>query len=404
MNVTFPRNFVFLIGLSALLPMGWDAVAGPAAPVISDPLRQQEIRWSTLENLMRMQGDDLGASVLTGSEFDNYRFWREFTLQLIADSGWQYYSSYPNDPRRWQWVEFEVVFRRGPMWLDTETMWQRRLVPSVQVGFEAARRNAWNARMAVLTQACADASDAPSGLRCTCRCLILQDKLERTTKGPGNQSAPDLQDMARELAKIGSDFPHEEISTLRSLASTIIRRADKISLIEGEAVRATLKLSPNSTIRAVAESGAFIEKAKSTPIDLKFTAMDGREVDMTDLRGHVVLVEFRGVTWCGWCREEEPFMKDAYRKYHDRGFEILTITYEQKPGSRDFVTRYMKAHELIWPVYFDGLGAKNPFVQKFGVTAVPMHFLFDREGLLVSTSARGEQLAPLVEKYLDRQQ
>lgn len=135
-------------------------------------------------------------------------------------------------------------------------------------------------------------------------------------------------------------------------------------------------------------------------MEMRFTAIDGREVDLRELRGKVVLIDFRGVTWCGACRMEEPYMRDAYAKYRAHGFEILTITYENKESSRDFVRRYTQEKGLVWPHYFDGKGADNPYIRRFGITAVPQHFLLDQQGLLVSTDVRGDKLEPNVRRLL----
>ncbi|HTD85716.1 MAG TPA: TlpA disulfide reductase family protein, partial [Candidatus Binatia bacterium] len=55
------------------------------------------------------------------------------------------------------------------------------------------------------------------------------------------------------------------------------------------------------------------------PVDIRFTGLDGREVDLAAMTGKVVLVEFWSTT-CGPCIAEMPAVKAAYEKLHDRGF------------------------------------------------------------------------------------
>ena len=55
-------------------------------------------------------------------------------------------------------------------------------------------------------------------------------------------------------------------------------------------------------------------------------------ITLEDLRGKVVLINF-WATWCGPCRMEIPDFNELYKKYNDKGLEILSISisdsYEQ---------------------------------------------------------------------------
>src|SRR6204780_1062417 len=67
---------------------------------------------------------------------------------------------------------------------------------------------------------------------------------------------------------------------------------------------------------------------QSKPLDLKYTAVDGTKVDLATMRGKVVLVDF-WATWCPPCRGEVPNVVAAYKKYHDKGFNIVGISLDQ---------------------------------------------------------------------------
>jgi thiol-disulfide isomerase/thioredoxin len=105
----------------------------------------------------------------------------------------------------------------------------------------------------------------------------------------------------------------------------------------------------------VAALVARIADLKTKPLDLKFTALDGRAVDFASLRGKVVLLDF-WATWCGPCVEEVPHVVAAYRKYHDQGFEIVGVSLDQ---DKDAVQAFTAANGMTWPQYFDGQGWKN---------------------------------------------
>ena len=83
---------------------------------------------------------------------------------------------------------------------------------------------------------------------------------------------------------------------------------------------------------------------------MQFMAVDGREVDLAELRGKVVLVDFWG-THCGPCVEELPRVKAAFEKFHAQGFEVIGISCDT---DRKELEKYVKQHGISWPQYFDG--------------------------------------------------
>ncbi len=132
------------------------------------------------------------------------------------------------------------------------------------------------------------------------------------------------------------------------------------------------------------------------PLDIRFTALDGREVDLASLKGKVVLVEFWSTT-CGPCVAEMPRVKAAYEKFHERGFEVVAINLDDKESA---VRRFVKEKEIPWPQYFDGKGWENKFAVQYGIFSIPTMWLVDKRGNLRLTEARGA-LEMLVGRMLE---
>jgi len=124
----------------------------------------------------------------------------------------------------------------------------------------------------------------------------------------------------------------------------------------------------------------------SDPIELKFTAVDGSTVDLSTLRGKVVLLDF-WATWCPPCRDEVPNVVAAYNKYHSQGFEVVGISLDQ---DRDSLNQFTASNGMVWPQYFDGQGWDNDLAQRFDIRSIPQMWLLDRQGRIVTKDGRSD--------------
>ena len=131
------------------------------------------------------------------------------------------------------------------------------------------------------------------------------------------------------------------------------------------------------------------------PLALKFKAIDGRDIDLAQFKGKVVLVDF-WATWCKPCMNELPTLKATYEQLHEKGFEIVGISLDQEKPALE---RVVAAEKLPWPQYFDGGKDEETFAEKFQVESIPTMWLVDKTGVLRDLNAR-EDLAGKVEKLL----
>lgn len=123
-----------------------------------------------------------------------------------------------------------------------------------------------------------------------------------------------------------------------------------------------------------------IVEARKEPYALKFTALDGKEVDFAQLRGKVVALYFWSTTSKASTDRIEP-LKQLLSTYRRRGFEVVSVCYD-KAEDRAKVEKFVKDSRQPWPVHFDGKGAQNSFSPKLNASSVPRLYLFDQKGIL----------------------
>ncbi|MDQ7082775.1 MAG: TlpA disulfide reductase family protein [Aquificota bacterium] len=114
--------------------------------------------------------------------------------------------------------------------------------------------------------------------------------------------------------------------------------------------------------------------------DFRLKDLSGKEVSLSDFRGKVVLVNF-WATWCPPCKEEIPIFQRVYKKYRDKGFEILAISSDSSP---DPVKKFVKEYGLGFIVLYDD----GSVAQKYGIQGLPTSFLINREGKIVKVRLR----------------
>ena len=114
----------------------------------------------------------------------------------------------------------------------------------------------------------------------------------------------------------------------------------------------------------------------------------GKIIDLKNLRGKYVLVDF-WASWCGPCRKENPNVLAAYDKYHNKGFDIISISLDKNKNSW---IKAIQADGLSWMHVSDLKGWKNAAAAKYGVKLIPQNFLLDKDGKIIARNLRGPAL------------
>ncbi len=110
------------------------------------------------------------------------------------------------------------------------------------------------------------------------------------------------------------------------------------------------------------------------PPELKLFDLNKKLIDLKELSGQVVLVNF-WASWCPPCVHEMPSMQKLQNRFFSKGFTILGVNMaEDEKTVRQFLNSKVNVQ---FPVLFDNEGAA---LKKWGVFAFPTSYIIDKKG------------------------
>jgi thiol-disulfide isomerase/thioredoxin len=113
-------------------------------------------------------------------------------------------------------------------------------------------------------------------------------------------------------------------------------------------------------------------KPRAAP-ELNLPTLEGGRVNLADLRGRVVLVNFWAV-WCPPCRKEMPSMERLSKLMAQRPFTILASNAGETPEQ---IRSFLKEVPLTFPILLDQDSAR---MKAWRVFVLPTSFLVDKQG------------------------
>jgi peroxiredoxin len=126
-----------------------------------------------------------------------------------------------------------------------------------------------------------------------------------------------------------------------------------------------------------------------TAPDIKLSNPNGKVLSLSSYKGKIILLDF-WASWCGPCRQENPNVVRAYQKYKDKGFTIFSVSLDD---NKDKWQQAIQKDGLLWDAHVSDLkGWQSSAAQLYQVKGIPATFLIGKDGKIVGTNLRGENL------------
>ncbi|WP_323702306.1 thiol-disulfide oxidoreductase ResA [Mammaliicoccus sp. Dog046] len=107
--------------------------------------------------------------------------------------------------------------------------------------------------------------------------------------------------------------------------------------------------------------------------------VDGKTVNLKDLRGKGVLINFWG-TWCEPCKREMPELERQYQEYKDQGIEVVAIHVRKNPQQ---IKQYLSSLKET-PTFKVVMDNDNLVTDAYGVNPLPTTITVDKNGKIVT--------------------
>ncbi len=129
------------------------------------------------------------------------------------------------------------------------------------------------------------------------------------------------------------------------------------------------------------------------------TTPDGQTLSLTQAMGKVTIIDF-WASWCVPCRKNNPHLVALYKKYHDQGLNIISVSLDK---SKDRWIQAIKKDGLNWYHVSHLKGWQEPIAQTYNISYIPQTLILDRTGKIQAKNLHGKSLDDKVRELLEKQ-
>ena len=139
-------------------------------------------------------------------------------------------------------------------------------------------------------------------------------------------------------------------------------------------------ISFNSYNQTINDDRGYIVKVGDEAPVFKIQLVDGRNINLSELKGKVVMLQFTA-SWCSVCRKEMPFIeKDIWQKHKNNNEFVLIAIDRDEPV--ETVLKFAESTKITYPIGLD------PGADIFGLYAnkdagITRNVIIDKTGKIV---------------------
>lgn len=103
----------------------------------------------------------------------------------------------------------------------------------------------------------------------------------------------------------------------------------------------------------------------------EFSALtpEGKELSLSETLGDYTIIDF-WASWCKPCRMENPNVVRVYKKYHNKGLNIISVSLD-RPGQKDRWIKAIEKDQMNWYHISNLQYWQDPIPRSYGVRAIP---------------------------------
>ena len=123
----------------------------------------------------------------------------------------------------------------------------------------------------------------------------------------------------------------------------------------------------------------------------------GELIENQTLKGKVFLLD-AWTSWCVPCRKEVPFYQQAYKKYHDKGFEIFSVNFDTELSA---MQAFRTEFSMPWLHHYNGGSLQTDIGKALNVVNFPITILVDENGKVIANglAIRGKNIDKVLSTF-----